>query len=196
MTVPLVVDWGVLQGINVTPDHPVTIDVEDVPARLALNLLLRTIDPTLTWTIDDGTLLITTQEIRPMQIRIYWIGDLIEGERIKDHCDKLADAIQILIEPETWDIEGGYGQLVVLPQHESLVCTQTFEVHQEIRTLLTDLRKSPDPAQALADVIIIRSDDAQPDTALHERGARFAERRGPKIDTNPAPWRVPQRYDN
>ncbi|MCE9557127.1 MAG: hypothetical protein K8T91_27585 [Planctomycetes bacterium] len=197
--VPTAVDWGILQKINIGPENQVTLDVEDVSARLALKLLLRSLDPTLAWTVDDGTLLITTRDMSYESLRthIYWIGDLIDEQNEDQNYDKLIDLMQTTIEPHTWDIEGGNGQLRVMRQAKAVFCTQSFEVQQRIQSLLAILRESPDPAQGVSDIVIVRSDEPQEDQEFREFLSKVAERRGrePKIDANPEPWRVPQLYD-
>jgi hypothetical protein len=52
----------------------------------------------------------------------------------------LVDLITTVVEPSSWDGVGGPGSICVFDQ--SLVISQTWQVHRKIETLLADLRRA------------------------------------------------------
>lgn len=190
-------DQDSLEAINIRPDSLVTVTLSERPAGLALQAMLRSLDPTLTCIIDGEHLLITTREEaqQRMQYRIYVVADLIEEDDIgQSKYEPLMDTIKWVIEPASWEDEGGSGAIRPLPTTEALICCQTRETHEKIDRLLTILRQVRDPSRTIAE--IASDSDAIPKVEESaEIEALLAARRGPKIDANPEPWRVPQRYD-
>ena len=57
------IDKRPLEDVSVTTDTPVTINIKGITLRSALNLMLRNMQPELTYTIKDEVLLITTPEV-------------------------------------------------------------------------------------------------------------------------------------
>jgi len=87
---------------------------------------------------------------------VYYVGDLVvplrkprftrtgEMERVKDakpDFDTLIDLISSTVSPNSWDEVGGSGSLVPFEGNLSLVVQQTEDVHEEIVSLLAQLRR-------------------------------------------------------
>lgn len=195
-------DVPALEAINITGESLVKINVQGVTARSALDSLVHSVDPTLTWTIQDESLWITTQEAAQnrMQTRVYPVGDLVvlhEGDY--PDFEPLIDLIQKVIQPSTWDSEGGPGAIQEFIASTSLVCTQTREVHEKMERLLDVLRQVHDPGRAILAAYAEASkaddswDDDAPEPSIEDLFS--SHRNSPIIDANPEPWRVPQRYE-
>src|SRR5690606_24430930 len=131
-------------------DTPVTIDVDNLPLRSALKLMLRTLD--LRYIVRDEVLLITTREVAETNLSItaYPVGDLVripyndEGERDYAHAnyDDLIEVIVETVKPKSWEEVGGPGAIRPYPQRDALVVSQTMEVHTEIEEMLSRLRSA------------------------------------------------------
>lgn len=144
--VEIEVDRKALDEVGIGVDTPITKALKGVTLRSALNLVLRDLD--LTWTINDEVLLITTRDAaeQMMLTRIYDVGDLVtfrtvRGQTCQDF-DSLIAAITSSIEPESWEEVGGAGAIAPLEYRgaKAVVIRQTFQVHEQIRRLLSDLR--------------------------------------------------------
>ncbi|MBV8557496.1 MAG: hypothetical protein JO116_18190, partial [Planctomycetaceae bacterium] len=74
--IPIYVDPVGLQEAEKTMTSPVTLDLEGVPLRTTLRLLLKQLG--LTYTVKDGLLTITSEssEDQPTEIRVYPVADL------------------------------------------------------------------------------------------------------------------------
>ncbi|MCE9554876.1 MAG: VWA domain-containing protein [Planctomycetes bacterium] len=72
-------DKTALEAINITGENLVTLNVQGVSLRSGLRLLLRGLDPTLTYSIQDEILIITTKEAAQehMVTKVYPVGDLV-----------------------------------------------------------------------------------------------------------------------
>ncbi len=74
--IPIYVDPVGLNEAEKTMSSPVTLDLEGVPLKTTLRLLLKQLD--LTYTVKDGLLTITSEssEDQPTEIRVYPVADL------------------------------------------------------------------------------------------------------------------------
>jgi len=83
--VPLVINWASLEAQGVDPDSPVTLNLRNIPADQALQLIVRQIHPD---PIRDDALMIETQQwyvtvttrhdaLRRSNTRMYFVGDLL-----------------------------------------------------------------------------------------------------------------------
>ena len=74
--IPIYVDPLGMQEADKTLTSPVSIDLEGVPLKTTLRLLLKQLG--LTYTVKDGFLMITSQESEDQQteIRVYPVADL------------------------------------------------------------------------------------------------------------------------
>ena len=72
-------DVKALDEIGIGSDTPVTSKVRGISLRSALRLMLRRIDPTLTYSIQDEVLMITTKEAAAENLvtRVYPVADLV-----------------------------------------------------------------------------------------------------------------------
>lgn len=127
-------DAQALDTAGVNTDSPVTIDVEGITLRSALDLMLRTLE--LTWCIRDGVLLVTTPEEVENELvtevydvqRFLYVMDK-NGQR-KRFTEPLLDAVMSHVAPTTWTDVGGVGAIDVLG--ESAVVSQTWDIQREV----------------------------------------------------------------
>ncbi|MCA9152395.1 MAG: sigma-70 family RNA polymerase sigma factor [Planctomycetales bacterium] len=136
-----------LDQVGVTSDQSVNIQLKRKTLASALRLMLR--DLGLTYTVTDETLLVTTPDFANDDVttRVYTLPAKwpITG-------DALEDLITKQIQPASWSDTGRKGAIDAIGL--TLVVTQSFEVHQQIDRLLTQLdqsfRSSPEAAEAAA----------------------------------------------
>lgn len=160
------IDRRALDDMGVGTDTPITIDVKGISLRSALRLLLRELD--LAYVIQDEVLLITTPEEAECRLttKIYPVGDLLVPAAKPAHFPAdgatLMDLITSVVQPTTWEDVGGPGAIrgASLGGVETLIISQTADVHAEITSLLAALRgiiaeqqapahgKQPPPAAA------------------------------------------------
>jgi hypothetical protein len=142
-------DKRILEDVNVSRETPVTINVKGVCLRSALRLMLRNVQPSLTYMIKDEVLLITTPEVYDEELitKVYPVGDLVacrdEHDAPWDDYDTLIDVIAGIVKVSGWDMVGGPGAIrgCTLGTAKVLIVTQTREVHEEIVALLASVRE-------------------------------------------------------
>ena len=211
-----------LETEGLTANQPVSIDVDGIQLKSALNLLLDQAGG-LVYAIENETLMISNrleQETRFVN-RVYNVADLVvpyevptqrdpfgmptglesvnsaagglfqvndelavnigpngsprsgrsgSGSRDNDFSG-LIDLITTTVEPGSWSIDGGDGQVATNENTLSLVIRQTAAVHDQISDLLSQLRKLQD-LQVTVEVRFISVSD------------RFFERIGVDFDFN------------
>lgn len=138
--IPVVVDERAIEEVGLSLDEVVSIPASNLTLESAMNLMLRDLD--LTYTIDDEVLQITTREADEgahLLTRIYWAGD--DGLEVNNEGVQM---IQMMVEPETWDVLGGPSVLwtVASPGGDrgGFVASTTYRVHKEIERFLEALR--------------------------------------------------------
>ena len=210
-----------LETEGLTANQPVSIDVDGIQLKSALNLLLDQAGG-LVYAIENETLMISNrleQETR-YENRVYNVADLVVPYDVPSQRDPLGtptgleslnatsgglfqvndelavnigpngsprsnrsgsqrdtdfsgliDLITTTVEPGSWSIDGGDGQVSTNENTLSLVIRQTAAVHDQITDLLTQLRKLQD-LQVTVEVRFISVSD------------RFFERIGVDFDFN------------
>jgi hypothetical protein len=139
-------DAKAMEEAGVAPDTPITRNLQNISLRSALAIVLRALD--LTYVIRDEVLLITTtaQAETIMQTRIYSVADLIDQDNLevidRHPVEGLMETITGTIAPTTWNEVGGAGSIKFLSNANSLVVSETYNVHEELRNFLVALRKT------------------------------------------------------
>lgn len=139
--IELQLDRSSLDTAGVTTDTPVTIDVEGISLRSALDLMLKSIE--LTYCVRDGVLLITTTEETENKLvtRVYdarrflYVTDKY-GERKRD-SEPLFDLVMDHVEPTQWTQVGGTGSIDLLDQ--SAVVSQSWSTQQKVGDFMAAL---------------------------------------------------------
>jgi len=134
-------DHNALDSAGVNTDSPVTIDVEGISLRSALNLMLKSID--LTYCVRDGVLLVTTTEEVEDELvtkvydarRFLYVTDKY-GERKRD-SEPLFDLVTTHVRPSDWMYVGGMGSIDFVDQ--SAVVSQSWSTQREVADFMTAL---------------------------------------------------------
>jgi hypothetical protein len=141
------IDRSALDEVGINSDTPITNSIKGISLRSALRLMLRQLD--LTYMIEDEVLLITTPEEAETRLttKIYPVGDLLscsdESANFPGDGKTLIAVITSTVQSTTWDDVGGPGSIegASFASVEMLIVSQTADVHEEIATLLANLRK-------------------------------------------------------
>ena len=140
-------DTRALKDIGIGTDAPVTRNMKGVTLKEALQFVLR--DLGLTYIVTKEVLLITTPEEADSQLvtKAYPVADLVlvggdsQGEGAEADFESLIDILSGTVKPTSWEDVGGPGTIRENPIGLSLVISQTQEAHEDIETLLAQLRK-------------------------------------------------------
>ena len=152
-------DKNALSDVGIGTDTPITKNLSGVSLKSALRLMLRELG--LTYFVKDDVLLITTPEQAEstLETRVYPVGDLVippeanmaapNGSQpgpvpagAQADFDSLIDLITSTAKPTSWDEVGGPGSIKALSTNLTITVSQTQEVHEEIETLLQQLRQA------------------------------------------------------
>jgi hypothetical protein len=133
----IVVDDPALAEEGIGMDSPVTIQVDRVSLKTALNLILKKVH--LTYVIKDGVLQVTTkaQARGKPRTQVYEVDDLIEGA---EGSEQLVRLLVATVEPRTWSEMGGPGTIDYCAAAGTLVISQTADVHEVVAQVLEALR--------------------------------------------------------
>ena len=143
--VQVILDHKALEGVGIGSDTPITLSLSNVSLRSALKIMLRQLE--LTFMVADEVLLITTpEEVETRLImRVYPVLELVVNKSAEDTEEDFDSLIQVIVStvaPQSWEDVGGAGSIAPFPNAKALVCSQTGEIHEQIETLLTTLRKA------------------------------------------------------
>jgi hypothetical protein len=126
----------------IATDTPITLQLRQVPAEMALDLILQALQAG--YTVRSGVIIVRTQTDlkQDMETNVYHVSH--------EAAQRLAEIIPITVATDTWNTVGGAGSMAVF--YDSLIISHTPEVHQRIGKLLKDLEpvlanlpKSPMP---------------------------------------------------
>jgi hypothetical protein len=137
--IAVVLDREALRGASVDPDSWVCCDLPKVSLRAALEAMLTPLD--LTWTIQDGRLVVTTPAIAEGDeiLVVYPVSDLVEvGE------SELIQIIADVVEPTSQPLAKGRGKTEFVPSVEAIVIGRRRSVHEQIGPFLEALRDARD----------------------------------------------------
>jgi tetratricopeptide (TPR) repeat protein len=141
------VDAPALERDGISIERPVTIKVEQVSLKSALDLLLH--DLCLTYVIKNEVLFITTETAArgKLSTSAYPVGNLLEGDFLASVLPgagtpeaRLVKLITGTVAPRTWAEMGGPATIDYFPPSKALVVNQTADAHEQIIDLLTKLR--------------------------------------------------------
>ncbi len=133
-------------ALTVSPAAPVNL------VGMALEQALEALfaDSNLGFTVRDEVLLITTKdEAKALRsVRVYPVGDLIDGEIDKDGVDeeyaRLLDVITKAVEPDTWATldkpKAGTAYISYLPQGRAIVCANSRSAQHDVAEMLDKVR--------------------------------------------------------
>lgn len=139
--VPIVLDVRALEDERVNLDAAVSLQVDDIDMKTALNLLL---DPLrLGYGIENNALKITTDSAqRGPLVRVTYpirdlLGDMKPGTAPEEDLMKL---IVHTVAKDSWEPNGGRATIQYFPLGKALVIFQYRDAHEEIAHLLAAVR--------------------------------------------------------
>ena len=148
VNIDIVLDNEGLTAEGVTRDVPVTLQLrQKISLRNALRLILE--QHRLKAGIHASVLRVTTRAaLDPVYVQSYRIRDLVglptrtpgETEIRELDSDDLLKLITNVIAPNTWTAVGGPGAIQKSPRGDSLIISNSRDVHQQITELLRQLR--------------------------------------------------------
>jgi len=137
-------DTRALRAADLNTDTPVTFHAKGLKLKSALALMLQA--EGMAFMVQNEALLITTpQEVsKAFQARVYDLSALVTGADAEEPvtADTISEAVTGTIAVNTWSETGGNGSAKALNLNGQplLVINQTYDVHQKILRLLTDLQ--------------------------------------------------------
>ena len=129
-------DTKALDDVGIGSDTPVTARVRDVSLRSALKLALRSIDPAITFIIEDEVLQITTTEVADEKLvtRIYNVNKLLPPKQtVKDFVATASAIGGGEVKSET---------LEIVPFQHLLIVRGTRDEQRSIGELLAAIHKA------------------------------------------------------
>ena len=186
-SVNIILDPVGLDILSLDPETPVTLNLEQVPAKSVLNRLLDPLD--LVAVVRDDVLLITAREMveEIFVARIYPVVDLV-ALKTDDGCvviaERLQELIQATVAPCSWEDNGGEAAIRYEAVSASFVVRQTIPVHDELSDLLRGLRVTAKelpttiqsqglPSKAQMDASLLQSEVQQLEMEHAQRMARL-----------------------
>ena len=139
---PVAIDRRALEDSGVSTDQAVSLHVAKLPLRTALSRLLAPLE--LDYMTGDEQVLITTPEIIAvtLEMALYPIADLVGGSAAP--TDPRVRAVMSIVtttcHPQSWDENGGAGNIMFFAPGHCLVVVQTERIHAELRELIAQFR--------------------------------------------------------
>jgi tetratricopeptide (TPR) repeat protein len=148
--IDIFVDKCALEAQEVSLEFPVSMRVEDVSLKSALNLVLNSAH--LTYVIKDGVLQITTKQAArgKTEGRVYEVADLLDGpacpcdgkeKSAESRAEALIKIISTTVAPESWAAAGGLGTIDFYPCARGLVVNQPADIQEQVADALEALRR-------------------------------------------------------
>ncbi len=162
--VEIQMDDAALDDLGIDHNEPVTCSLRNMRLNGALDLLLKKLD--LTYVIEDGVLVITTNEEAETKLveAVYPIGDLRSKPKLffggasasaeAAGYDNIVGILTDLVATDTWNENGG-GEASIRPLGwDLIIVTQTQKVHEEIARVLNTIRlaRSENPVPPESDI--------------------------------------------
>lgn len=147
LQIEIQLDVKALEEVAFQAAKRVTLEVSRIPARSAIDLLLRA--EGLTWTLQHEVLWITTpdEEANQLRVKVYDVRDVVAGypapPPFSPDFDSLIDIITTCVRPTMWDEVGGPGSIYPFQSQGLAVIAlaQTYQTHEFIENLLAQMRQ-------------------------------------------------------
>jgi hypothetical protein len=145
--IPILYDDAALKEVEFDTTNPFTLEVTDVHARTALDLLLKR--EGLTWIFQNEALCITVLDDENDEhhfVRVYDVRDVVgmrdSSGRVDNDFDSLISLITSTTDLSAWDNVGGPGSIEPVEAEglAALVCSHTREMQELVEGLLAGLR--------------------------------------------------------
>jgi hypothetical protein len=140
--IDIVIDEAAFEEVGVKITDPVSINVKDISLRSVLKLVLQPLN--LTFMERDEVLVITNEQRKRGELTAvtYPVEDLVSSVK-NESATGLAELCKLItstISPNSWDIAGGSGSVVIF-EPSALIIRQSKLVQGEVSDLLNQLRR-------------------------------------------------------
>jgi RNA polymerase sigma factor (sigma-70 family) len=144
---PVMIDQPALDAVGASPDLPVSLQVQNVSLKSALNLMLKNSAIELSYIVDDEVLLITTVEQAEAHLEPV-VYDLTEiTSLLGTNVEEIAKIISETVARDAWEVNGtGEGTMQPLSK-QYLVISQSQSVHDKIVKLLVQMQQKAEAAE-------------------------------------------------
>jgi hypothetical protein len=148
-----------LEEEGVALDTPVSFSAHNLPLRSALKIVLSQYN--LTYRYDDESIGITSllEAYNHLETRLYVVNDLLSGDAAEReiYAAELREIIEQSVAPTTWCSVGGWAEVAVLVRQGTMLIRQTQAQHDEVESLLENLRAGKDPEPTAAELQILQA---------------------------------------
>lgn len=143
---PIYIDRIGLDDFGMDSNSQFSIQVQNVRLETALDMLLQ---QDLGWTVHHNMILVTSKErCEEHPIVLTYSLDNLEfgnssGPYGRRSENTLIDIVETSVEPDSWEMVGGFGSIQYYKPRNVLVVYQSAQTHREIERLLARLRNGP-----------------------------------------------------
>ena len=142
----IVLDKLGLEEVGISPTQSITVNVDGISLKSALNLILKPHD--LGYVFEDEVLKITSRERSEGSASTisYAVSDLLPGRRPGQKIDEstfqsLIELVTSTIAPDSWSTVGGSANIAAFPKTQSVIVRANQQTHSQLQNLLTMLRR-------------------------------------------------------
>ena len=172
--VNMFVNWAALEPLGITPDTRVTLKTfQPITASVALARVLEYLngdvgsDDAAAYTVEDGSLLITTQSRlakRTGSPRLYDVRRLLIDPANPDESSmqRIVDLVRQTVDPEAWDVTS-----FISSHNGTLVVRTTAGNHREIEGLINQLGMLT-PVQVVCETRFLLVDEAAAEALVRD----------------------------
>ena len=134
-TIPITLEPDALTLVRATPESPVVLDLDSTTVGAALDAAFKPLG--LEHVIVEDQLVVRLIEPAALAVLKYPVKDLAaDAQQMAD----LSAAMQSLIEPASWNVNGGEGTLIVDAANQVFVVSQRRAVHAQLLIAFERLR--------------------------------------------------------
>ncbi len=134
LEIPIILDEKGLEGVGVTPDEAITLDLPPTKLRDSLSLILRPLG--LTYVIDKGCMIVTSTNGNWGAIRYYDVSYILPDNGL---TNDIISTIETMISPGLWQTGGG--SFTIRCVGSMLVVKADEETNYEIERMLRAISK-------------------------------------------------------
>lgn len=136
LQIPILIDEKAFEEENITPDEPITFNLDNARAVNAIELILRPLQ--LTYEVGNEVMMITSKQVKANITRYYDLSSILPDNRLSG---EIVELIQEMVASDSWAIVGGVSKLRMFGS--ILVVNAPDETHLAIAELLRAIANQP-----------------------------------------------------
>ncbi|MCY2979873.1 MAG: hypothetical protein NTU79_14495 [Planctomycetota bacterium] len=136
LKIPILIDDKALEEENITPDEPITFELDNIRAVNALELILRPLQ--LTYVVGNEVMMITSKRTAANITRYYDLSTILPDNSLSG---EIVELIQEMVASDTWQVSGGVSKLRMFGS--VLVVNAPEETHLAIAELIRAIANQP-----------------------------------------------------